>query len=397
MKKYILTLGGGAFFLFYILVTHPVLALESPTQAYLLSSKEPLWRIEISSNSFDHMIKSIDQNDPIRSTLESIRIGFSELRREKDPHRVLAFEWHTTSDQKTMCKLYRVGGREQRNHRQLFTRKAYANIEHRNGSCRDQGRHIQQLVVLQRTYTMLASGMVWGATVAQHDKIKQYWPTFIHVHSTKIPIGMIPMSRMASAKSGIIPANEWTTWKSEKIFEKLSASGRIKWKGIEIKADTAPISIAVWQKWTAALSSKLMGEASNVKWPDAKSRIDTPPVYIGDWQQSMFPSVALDPLVKVTNWNKVNLAEMGWKVRENYKWDSWERAIMAAYSSKLIYGTPDYAVLIDAICPLDFLSGTISCILPELKKAKAAKIYLGRNILKLRVALSKGKEGGSKK
>ena len=229
-----------------------------------------------------------------RSTLENIGLGFSELSKENDPYRVLAFEWHTTSDKKTMCKLYPVGDRNRQLRRQLITRRAYANIEHRKGSCRDQGRHIQQLVIFQRTYTMLASGKVWGAIVAQHKKIKQYSPIFLQIHSTAIPVGMIPMSKIASLKSGTIPASEWTTWKSDKIFEKLSVMQRIPWKGIEIKQETKPISIDVWRQWTEALGGHMITSATGVMWPDAKSRIDTPPVSIVDWQQSMYQSATLD-------------------------------------------------------------------------------------------------------
>ena len=66
MSRYVRALQKNHIFSFCVAMWHsPYGLLSLRLRRNLLTSNEPLWRIELSSSSFDRMIRSVDQNDPI--------------------------------------------------------------------------------------------------------------------------------------------------------------------------------------------------------------------------------------------------------------------------------------------------------------------------------------------
>ena len=340
---------------------------QSPTGNRLISDVAGLWLVEISAQSFVKIASEIGEYDSLRGTIERIKEGFRTLEAAHPEATSLGFHWHDEHD-KSMCELYRVKTSTSGVGRELVTDTHYATIEEKQGSCRDNGIHLRQLVSFMSATNQFSATTMWAIMMSQAEVSKGYSPVLASIDDVWIPVGMVPMVGDIERSDAWVPIAEWKEVISGDGEEVSLTDYVLNWKGIEAYADTPTIDIVQWQDWLKVVGPQIGQYSKVADWGAVRSFADTPPINIDDWQYWMMAQADEGAqIMSVGGWMTVKSLEA---LGVDAAVGELERAVTAAKVSQEVYGTPAYGMVVSLICPPEYLAGITNCTLPEFEGAK---------------------------
>ena len=357
-------------------------ANTSSTHAYRMSTDEPLWFVEISATSFRQMMDKVDDADPFLVTMKRLESGFVRLLDDQSDGGSLGFHWHE-DDKKSMCRLYRVGISSDSHERQLLMNRHFATIEPKEGSCKDNGRHLLEFVFDVKERAVLSASRIWGLMLPGEMKKLEYIPSFAYVDTVPVSVGMLPIAQKVAVTQSWVPEANWKEWLYGEVNQKELRRYALEWHGIQAGITFDIVKVEEWEEWIKLLPYKVTTTVSLEEWSDVKGYADTPAVSVQEWQDWVYQEQGIGKrLVLTSRWQEIGPLEQRMTI-EMGKADM-GKATAAARVSENVYGTPAYGILIATICPSGFLEGYTSCILPELDYAVTESVY-GKGLKFLRV------------
>ena len=294
----------------------------------------------------------------------------------------MGFHWHEV-DEKSMCRLYSVEVRTENGERELAKDRHFATIERKDGSCKDNGRHLLEFVFDLKEQAVLSANALWGLMLPVEMKQLEYVPSFAYVDKVPVSVGMLPIAQQVVAPQSWVPAANWKEWLYGEVNHEELAQFAIDWQGIEAKGVIESVEIDKWNEWVKILPYQIVTTVSLDGWRDVKGYADTPPVSVKQWQDWIKQGPhSRTRLFSTSSWQQIGPLDDA-MLREIEKGKLGE-ATAAAIVSTDVYGTPVYGTLIATICPVSFLTGRTSCMLPEFEHGLVENVY-GESLKFLRV------------
>lgn len=352
-----------------------LLFVSTPSWSYTLSSTHAhrvptscgsnttsKWFVEISESSFANIRNQVDLSEPFFTTIERIQVGFGNLRSSSSEMNSLGFYWEDSEN--SMCSLYGVTLNVETSCRELVLAEAYATIEPSSGSCKNNGRHLRDLVITSKSTTQISSGRLWGAIVNPQHSLTVYRPMAVSVDHVSIMIGLVPIASQLVLNPDQIPYGEWEKSLADPAFEIEWPSFADEWRGIEATASVSPIPIDKWQGWVSAIPSEIVPPLQLAKWSRISPYADTPPVTISEWERWAAIENDRINLIQAQEWTEV-VPDWSFDHSESDSMAEWSRVVWASELSQKLYHTPAFGMLIESVCPPEFVDGKTPCMLPQ--------------------------------